>query len=55
MADATGAVTITGNALREDIDRLLMVLHRIAGVTHVINRLNVPETSQSEASRPSGV
>ena len=50
MADATGAVMVTGNIARDELDRLLMLLHRIPGVAHVINRLHVSDAGKPEAS-----
>jgi len=48
MADADGTVTLTGNIARYEVDGLLTLLHRMPGVTHVINRMNVSETGSSQ-------
>ena len=51
MADADGTVTVTGSAVREDVDALLTLLHRIPGVEHVINRLTINESAAESRRR----
>lgn len=47
MADADGTVTLTGSIVRSEVDDLLTLLHKIPGVSHVINRMTVTEGAQS--------
>jgi len=52
MADADGTITLTGTIAREDVDGLLTLIHRVPGVTHVIDRLEVGERPNgAEGSR----
>lgn len=46
MADADGTITLTGTIMQQEVDGVLNLIHRIPGVTHVIDRLDVSPAAQ---------
>ena len=54
MADADGTVTVTGTLPTHQVHELLSLLHRVQGVTNVINRIEIRDaatgSSQNQAT-----
>jgi len=53
MADSDGTVTATGSVQADESHGLLELLHRIPGVRHVINRLEIREAAHNATTQPS--
>jgi gas vesicle protein len=50
MADADGTVTLTGKIAAVDADGVLNLIHRIPGVTHVIDRLDAGQGEETSGN-----
>ena len=54
MVNGDGQCTLTGRVLESELDALLTTVHRVPGVTEIVNRLDVQDSAEAVSGGDAG-